>query len=127
MNKAGRLAIALFGLLFLGGAMVQYNDPDPLRWMAIYLAGSAACFLAAMGRLHWAFAAVTAAGAFIWAVTLAPRVFPKVRVPELFQGWEMANTRIEEGREMYGLLLIFIVMTFLAIAVWMGFLCRDGR
>jgi hypothetical protein len=31
-----RVANAVMTLLFLVATFVQYNDPDPIRWMAIY-------------------------------------------------------------------------------------------
>ena len=109
---------ALMALLFLVGAAVQYNDPDAFRWIAIYLAASAASFLATIGRLRWPFPAAMALIALLWALTLAPRVFPSVRISEMFAAWEMANERVEEGREMYGLLIISLWMSVLAIAAW---------
>jgi hypothetical protein len=102
-------------LLFLLGAAVQYNDPDPLRWIAIYAAAAVACALGAARRLPRWLPIVTGATALISAVTLAPGAFPNVRIPEMFAAWEMANTRIEEAREMYGLLLIAIYMGVLAL------------
>ena len=110
-----RLLNGAMGLLFLFGAAVQYNDPDPLQWTAIYLAASVACALAVAGRLRWWFAGMVTLAAFAWAATLMPRAFPNVRIREMFGAWEMANTRIEEGREMYGLLVIAIYMIVLAI------------
>ena len=110
-----RLLNGAMALLFLFGAAVQYNDPDPLQWMAIYVAAAVACTLAASGHLRWWFAALVALVAFVWAATLAPRAFPNVGIAEMFGAWEMANTRIEEGREMYGLLLIAIYMIVLAL------------
>ncbi len=109
-----RLLNATMAVLFLFGAAVQYNDPDPFRWTAIYLAASAACVLAALRRLPWWFPALTAAVALVWAATFASRAFPAIRIAELFSAWEMASERIEEAREMYGLLLIGIYMVVLA-------------
>ena len=103
-------------LLFLFGAVVQYNDPDPLRWMLIYLAAAVACVLAIAKRLRWWFAAIVGTVALVWAATLAPAAFPNVRFLEMFAAWEMANERVEEGREMYGLLLIAIYMAVLVVA-----------
>lgn len=110
-----RLLNSVMALLFLFGAAVQYNDPDPLRWMAIYLAASVACACAALKRLHRAVPAMVAAIALIWAATLARRAVPSVRIPEMFGAWEMANERIEEAREMYGLMLVAIYMCVLAV------------
>ena len=108
-----RLLNAAMALLFLFGAIVQYNDPDPLRWVAIYVAASVACVLALVKRLRWWFAATVGAVALVWAATLAPAAVPNVRILEMFAAWEMANERVEEGREMYGLLIIVIYMAVL--------------
>ncbi len=109
-----RLINSFMALLFLFGAALQFNDPDPLRWVAIYVAAAVACALAAAKRLRWWFAAIVALVALVWAATLVRGVFPNIRVAELFGAWEMANARIEEGREMYGLLIIAIYMAVLA-------------
>ena len=108
----------LFALLFLFGALVQYNDPDPLRWMAIYLAASVSCFFAGFNNIGWQFPAAVAVVALVWALIWAPQAFPNVRIEEMFESWEMKNVRVEEGREMYGLFIIFVVMTVVAIGRW---------
>jgi hypothetical protein len=110
-----RLLHGVMAALFFFGAAVQFNDPDPLVWMAIYVAAAIACVLAATRRLRWWFPAIVAAIAFVWAATFVPTVLPSVRITQLFAAWEMADTRIEEGREMYGLLIIFGYMTLLAV------------
>ena len=110
-----RLLSGAMAVLFFFGAAVQYNDPDPLRWIAIYAAAGVVCALAAMARLHWWLAAAVGMVALVWAVTLAPRAFPNVRILEMFSAWEMENQRIEEAREMYGLLMIALYMSVLAI------------
>jgi hypothetical protein len=115
-----RIIFGVFALLFLFGAIVQLNDPDPARWMAIYLAATVACARAVLDRIRWWWPAIIAAVAGVWALALAPRAFPNVRIPELFAAWEMANSRVEEGREMYGLLIIFLCMMALAIASYRG-------
>ena len=106
-----RLLSAVFAGLFLLGAAVQYNDPDPVGWMLIYLAAAVSCALAARGRVGWQFPATVGLVALIWAATLVPSVAGKVRPGELVGAWEMKDERVEEGREMYGLLII---------AVWMA-------
>jgi len=108
-----RVLSAIFAGLFLLGAAVQYNDPDPLRWMAIYLAAAVACVLAARGRIAWQLPAAVALIAVLWAATLVPSVIGKVRPGELVGAWEMKDERVEEGREMYGLLIIAAWMTLI--------------
>jgi hypothetical protein len=110
-----RIANCLLGALFLLGAVVQYNDPDPIRWAAIYLAAAMACVLAAIGRRHWALPAAVGVVAAAWAATLAPSVVGNVVPGELVGAWEMKDARVEVGREMYGLLIIAAWMAVLAI------------
>jgi hypothetical protein len=114
-----RAVFGMFALLFLFGAIVQYNDPDAAPWIAIYLAASVACGRALLGRIRWWWPATIAAVAGAWALSMAPRAFPNVRLPELFGTWEMANSRVEQGREMYGLVIIFLCMAALAsVSYW---------
>ncbi|MCY2685671.1 transmembrane 220 family protein [Salinimicrobium sp. TH3] len=53
-----RIFNALFAIIFLFSAIVQYNDPDPLLWMVIYGYGALVCLLAILGKdnkiLHYA-------------------------------------------------------------------------
>ena len=110
-----RLLTATMAVLFLVGAAVQYNDPDPFRWIAIYLAAATACLLALFHRTRWWVPAAIGVVALAWALALAPGAFFGVCPGQLFATWKMANPRVEEGREMYGLLVIFIYMTVLAV------------
>ena len=41
----------IFVLLFLSFAALQYNDPDPIVWIAIYGAMAYVCFRATRGKL----------------------------------------------------------------------------
>jgi len=105
-------------LLFTLGAVVQVNDPDPARWIAVYALAAAACLLSLLRRLHWALPALLCAVVLAWAATLAPRVVGRVPFREMFGAFEMRSVGIEESREMYGLLII---------AAWMAVLALRGR
>jgi hypothetical protein len=100
-DVAGRAVNAVMFLLFLLAVAVQYNDPDPLRWMTVYGLAALGCLLAIFGRLPRAGAALLAAAALVWALLLAPRVV----------GRQSLNS--EEGREMMGLLIVVFWMTLL--------------
>jgi hypothetical protein len=99
--------------VFVYAAALQYNDPDPIRWAAIYLAAAAVCFLYVGGRLSWYVAGAIALIALAWAGTLAFAVWGQVSPGQMFETWKMSNLAIEEAREMTGLLIV---------AVWMGVL-----
>jgi Transmembrane family 220, helix len=102
-------------VLFLFSVAVQYNDPDPLRWMAIYGAAAVACVSALRNSLHPAVSATIGVVALAWTVTLAPGVWGQVGFSELFQEFEMASPLIEEAREMGGLLIVAAWMAVLSL------------
>lgn len=92
--------------VFLLFAVVQYNDPDPVRWMAIYLAAALCCALELFGRLRWPLPAVTAVVALIWIGVWAPRVVGQVDWGHAFASAGMSgDEKEEEARETGGLVI----------------------
>ena len=110
-----RLIAASMCVLFVLSVAVQYNDPDPVRWMLIYLAAATSCVLAALGRDHRIFPAAVALVELVWAAMLAPQVIGSVQPGELLGAWEMKDARVEVGREMYGLLIIAAWMSLIVV------------
>lgn len=110
-----RIADALFLVMFLFSVIVQFNDPDPLAWVAIYGLAAVACALSLLGRLRAWFPAVVGALALLWAINIAPRVVGRVPFLEMFGAFEMKDLGVEESREMYGLLLIALWMAILFV------------
>jgi hypothetical protein len=106
---------AIMGLLFLFAVIVQYNDPDPIRWMLIYGAAAAACFWAMRGTTPRWLPALVLVASGIWLASWIPRVLGKVGFSEMFQEAGMATMEIEEGREAIGLLLVAIWMVVLLV------------
>lgn len=107
MRRRGFRAVnALAAAAFLGFAAVQWNDPDPLRWIALYLAAALACALAVMGRLRWPLPALVAAAALAWMGVWAPRVAGQVDWGQAFAHAGMSgDVKEEEARELGGLLV----------------------
>lgn len=99
-------ANALMLLAFLFSVVVQYNDPDPIRWMAIYGAAAAVCGFELRRRTRSLYPSLVALIALVWAATIAPRVIGKVPFADMFASFEMKNAGVEESREMYGLLIV---------------------
>jgi hypothetical protein len=112
-----RAAAACCAALFLLAVAVQYNDPDPLAWIAIYFAAALASAMTALRRAWWPLPAATAAIALAWAAVLAPRAIG-VPLAELTAAWEMQDEAIEIARETYGLLIVAVVCAPLAILQW---------
>ena len=96
----------LFLAMFSFSVIVQYNDPDPLTWMTIYGLAAVACVIAIKRPAHWLLPGALLLASLIWASTLVPHVWGKVRFGELFAAWEMKDLRVEEAREMSGLLIV---------------------
>ena len=103
-------------IVFIVMAGVQYNDPDPLRWMAIYGMAALAALLFTFDKLHIAIPVVIGVVAISWALLLAPDVIGKVSVGELFQSVQMQGQAVENGREMGGLLIVAACMAGLFVA-----------
>lgn len=104
-------------LMFLFSAVVQFNDPDPLPWMAVYIAAAVVCGLEIRRRTPiWAPLALTVI-ALAWSGWIATRA-RDVPISALFAEWEMRNIRVEEAREMYGLAIVGIWMLVIIGARW---------
>ena len=101
-----RVVNALMAALFALAAAVQWNDPDPVPWMAVYAAACACSLLAACGRPpHRAVPAALAAIAIAWAVAIGVRVSGGSYL-HMFDAWEMKTPAVEEAREATGLVLV---------------------
>lgn len=105
MNLALRVANAALGLLFVFSVAVQYNDPDPVRWMVIYGLAALACVAwerRLASRLRFAVPAVAAA----WAVAWGRTVHLGVPAWTALTDWQMHAQGSEELRETCGLALV---------------------
>ncbi|MGH7506645.1 MAG: transmembrane 220 family protein [Longimicrobiales bacterium] len=100
----------LFGL----SVVVQFNDPDPLRWIVLYGCAVFICSLEARRGAPWQAAAVVALIALIPAALIA-RGLDAVPVGDLFAEWEMQDNRVEETREVGGLLIVAVWMTIVMV------------
>jgi hypothetical protein len=113
MFAAVQVAMAV---LFAFGAAVQYNDPDPLRWMAIYAAASVLSAWAAVRGHASRWATLTIAGvALVWSVALLLQSAGLGVFAHMFDAWEMKSVPVEEAREATGLMIIAAWMIVLAL------------
>ena len=113
---AWTIANSVMLVLFAFAALVQINDPDPLAWILIYALAVIGCALAVLRRGHWLVPGSIAAVALIWAVIISPRVLGHVPFLDMFGAFEMRDIGIEESREMYGLLLVAVWLTIVAVS-----------
>lgn len=111
-----RVLSAVFAILFFLCAAIQYNDPDPLQWMAIY--GAAAVIstvVAIQGRIAWFWPAFVAGIALVWGLGLAPAL-GRIAPNELMATMKAGSPQIEESREALGLFLVAVWMIVVALA-----------
>ncbi len=121
MKQPGRLfngINAVVAVLFLISAVLQYNDPDPWLWAALYAAAGVACLAAPRMRSRMWLPAAVGLAALIWAGLLAPETLPNFRVRDLAATMHAETPSIELNRELLGLLII---------AAWMVVLVVVGR
>lgn len=117
MNLALRVANVAFALLFVFSVIVQYNDPDPVRWMTIYGLATWACVAWERRRVspaRW----VVPLLALAWAIDWAVGTHLGVPAWSALTDWGMHAQGSEELRETCGLLLV---------AAWTGLLAARPR
>jgi hypothetical protein len=115
MQLASRILAGLMALLFLASAGLQYNDPDPVIWIALYGAASAVCLAHVMQRSNRPLAILLGVISFVWAATLLPDFVGMVHGPDLVRGMEADRPEIEAAREAGGLLIVVVTMLFVAV------------
>ena len=102
--------------LFLLSAAVQWNDPDPVRWMAIYGVAFAICLATGLRAPVPALAPLlVAAVALAWAVAIIDGG-RTTGYSHMFDAWEMKSANVELAREATGLLIAGVWMLVIALA-----------
>jgi hypothetical protein len=112
-----RLFTTIMTAVFAAAALLQYNDPDAVRWVLVYGGAAVLSGVAAWrGRAPVPAAVCLAAMALTWAVVLAARV-PGIGVyAHVADSWRMQSSGVEEARESLGLLLVAGCAAALAMA-----------
>jgi plastocyanin len=111
----------VLALVFVLAAAFQYNDPDPVPWMAIYAAAAAVSAWATLAPATFRawLAGWVGAIALVWAGWLLPQAWGKVRFAELFQSVQMKTPEVEVAREVCGLLIVAAGMGLAILATRM--------
>ena len=102
-------------LLFAVGAVVQYNDPDPLLWMLLYGSVALVAALAFFGRHLLPVTLLVALACAIGLGWSAPGFIEYMTGhtdENLMQGMSAERPYIEETREFLGMLIAFLVAVF---------------
>lgn len=117
MLSVYKVLSAVFALLFVWAAILQYNDPDPLLWYFIYGIAALLSFLFAIQKLPLLLPVVVSFVYLFGAYVFWPDEFEGVTI-----GAGNINN-IEHARESLGLLIMALVMLFYA---WRTKVARNG-
>ena len=96
----------LFLCAFLLSAAVQYNDPDALLWILIYLAAAGMCLLQLLQRQPRWLPPLLLLICAAWAAILLPNIVGQVSWEEISASLGMRTQAVEEAREIGGLLIV---------------------
>lgn len=106
----------IFCILFIISAGLQYNDPDPILWIPIYLLGAFISY-SAISNKYYPFLTLSAiilfviyaiylffdkSGVLIWAT--------EHQAENIAESMKASKPWIEETREFFGLLILIAVM-----------------
>ncbi len=114
-----RILNALMAVLFAFAAALQYNDPDPARWIGIYSAACAVSIVAAWRGTAALWTSITVGTvALAWALVVAAGAAGLGAFAHMFDAWEMRSVPIEEARETTGLLIVAFWMAVVSVRTW---------
>lgn len=105
----------LIGLLFLVSLSLQYNDPEPLRWMLIYGAAAGVSFLTPWWPIAKKIALLVVVVALAWILWLSPEIVGVISFSDLFLKMNAKGGAVEAGREAGGLAIVVAWMLCCAL------------
>lgn len=115
MSRGWLIANGAMAVLFAVSAALQYNDPDPLGWAAIYAAAAAACVQAGRHRRDWIVPALVLLAALLWLATLTPDVLDQVAPGDLVKSMDDKGGSAELAREAGGLAIVAAWMAVVTV------------
>lgn len=104
----------ILAVLFLLFAIVQYNDPDPFVWIAIYGIVAVVCALAAFRKYYNWLILLGLAICFIEIISTIPGLIEwmNLGMPNIGAAMKAETPYIESSREFFGLALCIGILIF---------------
>ncbi|CAN5888505.1 hypothetical protein BH11MYX3_BH11MYX3_43650 [soil metagenome] len=100
-----KLPCWVMAALFAVCVALQYNDPDPIRWMLIYGAATVISILLPLKRQAALSGYAVGALALVWAAVLIYGIWGKVALSDVVEKMSEKGGAVEEEREAGGLLI----------------------
>jgi hypothetical protein len=108
-----RLFSYFIGVLFILFALVQFNDPDPLLWIVIYLIPATFAFAFTHKKINRNLLAAFGILYLMGAIYLFPmHISEWIVAEEKSKSLNMTLPGIEEARESMGLFICFCAILF---------------
>jgi len=95
-------------MLFALSAGLQVNDPDPVRWIALYGSACLAIGLLPARRVISLVAIAIGLGAAGWGAYLGQQVFSVIHFSDLWLKMSEKGGAVEVGREAGGLAIVAV-------------------
>lgn len=103
----------VFAAAFFGMAGLQFRDPDPVYWVAVFGGAGLVALARAIGRYSEFWAAIVIGGVVAGLIFSMPGVLDFIehgRFDELIGGLRSSKSYIESTREFGGLMFALIVL-----------------
>ena len=104
------MAFAILNTLFLASfllsAVVQYNDPDGLIWIAVYLGAAGMCVAQMLNKQPRWLPSVLLFISLGWIAILLPSIVGEVSLAQIVESIRMQTQAVEEAREIGGLFIV---------------------
>ena len=113
-----RYASYVMAGLFALSAVLQYNDPDAVRWILIYGAGAVIAAVVPSDRRAAIAAVLLALGCLAWVAYLVHLTWGQIEVSDLTRKMSEKGGAVEVGREAGGLGIMAAWLVFAAAYRW---------
>ena len=112
MSSKNKIINIVLSILFTLFAIVQWNDPDPLKWIILYGAVAILSALAAFNRYYRYFILALLLVCAIGLILLIPEVITWVNngMPTIAGSMQAESPHIELMREFFGLVLCALAL-----------------
>ncbi len=107
---------SILAAVFVLFAVVQWNDPDPLAWIALYLGTAVLLVVSIWKKLpKWIYFSALSI-VVIWTLALLPDFIHWIQIgmPNITSEMKTEEPHIEFTREFLGLFIVGITIAFLA-------------